>query len=273
MKTNNKRILVLSGLNHEVVSTMKSAVSIAKLINASIDFLYVKKPTAIVDQESQLSAIRSINREPITMQKKVDDIIRPYQDQYNVTIKGKFTYGNVKSEIEKYIQRIEPDLVILGKRRFSPFKIKDIGVTDYVLKIFNGPVLITSQSGMLEPERDLSIAVLKDANDDQKALTIQELVDQTKHPLKSFSVISQSQRKNIAELNLDKRDNEFIFENNDNILNSISNYLEKSKVNLLYLNRNDMNSASASKFMSPKDIIRKINVPLIFGGNKALRLG
>ena len=222
MKKSKKRILVLSGLNQEIESTIKTAISIAKIIGASVDFLYVKKPTAIVDQESQLSAIRSINREPITMQRKVDEILHPYQEQYAVEIKGKFTYGNVKSEIRNYIDKTRPDMVILGKRKFTPIKIKDIGVTDFVLQIFDGPVIITSPTGMLEPESDLSIAILKNANDKNSNLTIQELVDQSKYPLKSFAIVSQSERKKLADKNLDNSSNDFIFEKNDNILKSIS---------------------------------------------------
>ncbi len=42
------KILVLSDLNKSASKTLKSAVTLAKIMDAKIDFFYVKKPTEVV---------------------------------------------------------------------------------------------------------------------------------------------------------------------------------------------------------------------------------
>ena len=53
---------MLSVLKNSTNSTLKSSVSLAKMINGDVDFSHVKKATDIVENESQLSAIPFINK-------------------------------------------------------------------------------------------------------------------------------------------------------------------------------------------------------------------
>lgn len=270
MKT--KKILVLSGLKQNLESTIKSAASLAKLINANVDFLYVKKPTEIVDNESQLTAIRSINREQIEMQSKMKRLLEPYTQKYDIRIKSKFAYGNVKNEIKDYLNLTNPDIVIIGKKNVSPFKFKNDGVTDFILNTFEGPVLIAPKSSNLDPEKELSIGILNDHNNNNKLSVIEELGSRSANPLKSFTIINESNRNYTLDLVNKINHTEFVFEKNDNVLSSVSNYIDKSKVNLLCLDRSNNSKIAKAQLLSSKEIISKINVPLLFGGKSGFGL-
>ena len=65
MKTKKRKILVLSDMKDSTQALMITSVEVAKMLNAEIEFFHVKKPTDIVDRESQLSAVRTIKREHI----------------------------------------------------------------------------------------------------------------------------------------------------------------------------------------------------------------
>ena len=62
MKNNRYKILVLSDLKDSTNSILKSSVSLAKMINGDVAFFHVKKATDVVENDSQLSAIRTINK-------------------------------------------------------------------------------------------------------------------------------------------------------------------------------------------------------------------
>ncbi len=263
MKTQKKKILVLSELKKDLDSTIKSAASLAKIMNADVDFFYVKKPTEIVKKESQLSAIRSINREQIETEKQLQNLLDPYKIKYNMKINPKFSFGNVKNEIEKYINKVNPDIIVLGKRKTGPFGLSGNKVTKFVLNSFSGPVLIAPTNNVVEPQDDISIGVLNKMSDSNSETILDELINLSKNSPKTFKIVNKAEEV-PSEKNAPQ--NEYVFEKNDNSINVLSNYLEKSRVNLLYVDRvSQKNRQSQESSLPVKSIIDKINVPLLFG--------
>ena len=267
-----KKILVLSGLKKELDSTIKSAVGIAKIIDAEVDFLYVKKPTEIVDKESQLSAIRTINREQIEMDKKMKALINPYTVKYKMDIKHKFTFGNVKKEIKNYIDKTKPDVVVLGKRKSNPFKLGGDKITDFVLSVFQGPVLIAPRSKILEPQNELSIGILNSNSESSSKEGLSNFVDQKDFDLKSFRIIEKQSNVNKKAF-FENNSTEYVFEKNDNTVSKLTDYLVKSNVSLLYMNRRDKDSKLAGlKTLPLKEIIDKVNVPILLANESYIGL-
>ena len=76
MKNNKYKILVLSDLKKSTSATLKTAVSLAKMIDGEIEFFHVKKPIDIVEKENQLSAIRTINENHTLIRKKIEKLLR-----------------------------------------------------------------------------------------------------------------------------------------------------------------------------------------------------
>ena len=96
MKINKYKILVLSDLNKSTSKTIKSSISLAKIVDADVNFFYVKKPTEVVEKESQLSAMRTINKEYFSIDKKIKSIIGPMSEEYKIAINHTFSIGNLK---------------------------------------------------------------------------------------------------------------------------------------------------------------------------------
>ncbi len=78
MKKNKYKILVLADMKKSTSTVLKSAVSLAKMINGDIQMFYVRKPTDIVAKENQLSAMRTINKEYQKTEKKIQDHYRTH---------------------------------------------------------------------------------------------------------------------------------------------------------------------------------------------------
>ena len=131
MKTSNKnyKILVLSDLKEPITNVLKSTISLAKIIGADIQFFHVKRAAEIVETENQLSAMRKINREYITTDKKIRKEVFSFSSNFDVSINYAFSFGNVKEEIVKYIKDYKPDVIVLGKRKKNPLSIIGDNVT------------------------------------------------------------------------------------------------------------------------------------------------
>jgi nucleotide-binding universal stress UspA family protein len=251
MKINKYKILILSDLNKSISKAIKGSISLAKIVDADINLFYVKKPTEVVDKESQLSAMRTINKEYFSIDKKIKSIISPMSEKYNVTINHTFSIGNLKNEIEKYIDENKPDIIVLGKRK--PKKISFIGdnITSFILKKHKGPIVIIDDKNELEPNKKLSLGLFNYSKTDDDFS--ENIIRSTQSPLKAFNIANNSDSLNNKMFLKDTKNVEYIFSEGDNVLKNISNYLLKSNVNLLFVNRKK----------NIKDVINKLDCSLI----------
>jgi nucleotide-binding universal stress UspA family protein len=251
MKINKYKILILSDLNKSISKAIKGSISLAKIVDADINLFYVKKPTEVVDKESQLSAMRTINKEYFSIDKKIKSIISPMSEKYNVTINHTFSIGNLKNEIEKYIDENKPDIIVLGKRK--PKKISFIGdnITSFILKKHKGPIVIIDDKNELEPNKKLSLGLFNYSKTEDDFS--ENIIRSTQSPLKAFNIANNSDSLNNKMFLKDTKNVEYIFSEGDNVLKNISNYLLKSNVNLLFVNRKK----------NIKDVINKLDCSLI----------
>ncbi|XMO88088.1 universal stress protein [Algibacter sp. AS12] len=267
MKAKKYKILVLSDLKKHTNSTIKSAVGLAKMIDAEVDVFHVKKPTDVVASDSQLSAIRTINQELNQFKNKIEKLINPFIESYNIAITSNYGLGNIKSEIEAYISATKPDVIVLGKRNTKILKLAGDHVTDFVLKTHNGPVLIVSNKNGIAPETDLHIGLLNGQSQVFNQHFNGNLFENTKAPLKSFNIVNSVN----SGYKLGDKPNEntidFVFEKNDNTIKNIDQYLDKNKVNLLLINRSIKKGTTANNESEIKQIINNVNVSLFITSN------
>jgi len=94
MKKSKYKVLVLSDLKLPAESQLKSAISLAKIIDADIKLLHIKKPTEIVKSDSQLSAMRTISKEHIVTSRKIEDLLKSFNKEYGTNIAYKLSFGN-----------------------------------------------------------------------------------------------------------------------------------------------------------------------------------
>lgn len=257
MKNNEYKILVLSNLNETTNKILKSSVSLAKIVDTNINFLYVKKPTEVVSNENQLSAMRAINSEYIATDKKMKDLITPIANKYNVAINHSFVIGNVKNEIEKYIEDNQPDIVILGKKKPKTVSFMGDNITQFILKKHKGIIVIADDKNTLDPNEELSLGLLNNVKSINK-LT-KDIISSTKKPLTSFKTTKDAEILDEESLFKDKETIQYVFDKADNSLKDISNYLLKSNTNLLFVDRENINSIKSNI----NDLIKNIDCSLI----------
>lgn len=275
MKSNKYKILVLSDLKKSTSTTLKSTVSLAKMINGDIEFFHVKKPTDIVEKENQLSAMRTINEKYIITRKKIEKLIKSISEDYGVNVKHSFTFGNIKNEIANHIEKVKPDIIVVGKRRQKPINLIGDNLTSFVLKKHDGLIFIASDKNTIEPNKELTLGVLNATEKSFNSDFAQKLIKHTQKPLKSFRIIKKTDAlKKTNEAALGTNIVEYVFEENDNTIKNLSNYLSKNNINLLCFDRGHRNTKNNTNSIKTNinDVIRNLNVSLLLTTEQKLKI-
>tara|TARA_R110001632_G_scaffold107700_3_gene217407 strand:+ start:11871 stop:12680 length:810 start_codon:yes stop_codon:yes gene_type:complete len=262
---NNYKILILSDLKSGTKSILKSSISLAKMIHGDLHFFHVKGAMDIVEKDNQLSAIRSINSEYKTINKQIQNLITPISEEYGVSINTKFSFGNVKSEIEKYIKEIQPDIIVLGKKKTNAFNFIGNHITDFILKTHAGIIMIASKNNPLAPNKEISLGTLNDLELSKNLVFADNLIENAKKPLKSFKIVKNANALNETQTSTNGKTIEYLFEKNDNSMKNISNYISKNKINLLCVNRGRKKDKNNGDI---KDIIGKLDVSLLISSEE-----
>tara|TARA_R110000868_G_scaffold29732_4_gene110521 strand:+ start:29047 stop:29886 length:840 start_codon:yes stop_codon:yes gene_type:complete len=269
MKKSKYKILVLADLKDSISTTLKSTISLAKMVNGNIDLLYVKNASDVVKGDNQLSAIRTINQEYTTTDKKIKSIIKSYSTDYGVNINYKFSIGNVKNDIGLYIKEQEPDIIVLGKRKPKVANLIGDNITDFVLNNHEGIIMISANENALEPNKELSLGLLNTTREHtfNKAVT-GDLISHTQKPLTSFKIVKNSNELKEITSTMDEKIVEYVFEHRDNSIENLSNYVSKNNINLLCIDREKTNVKSGKHAINLEinEIISKLNVSLLLIG-------
>jgi nucleotide-binding universal stress UspA family protein len=270
MKKNKYKILVLSDLKKSANSTLKSTISLAKMIHGDIEFFHVKKPTDILEKDNQLSAFRTINLEHNATSKKIEDLVKPFSDEFGVNINYNYRFGNVKNEIAKHIEETKPDIIVLGKRKLKSINVFGDKLTQFVLKKHHGVIMIAAKENTLEPNEKLSLGLLNSKKQVLDLEFAEDLMGHTQAPLKSFNIVKNSSDLKEAEVLPDTKTVEYVFEANDNIINNLSSYLIKNNINLLCIgNENEQTKSKSNRIRSEVNaLISKLDVSLLFTGEQ-----
>ena len=258
MKKTNYKILVLAEMNELASSTLKNGISLAKMVTADVHFFSVTKPTEIIEKESQLSAIRTINQKYNDTSKEIEKFIKPISDTYKITINSSHAFGNLKNEISNYISENKPDIIVLGKRKSKVLSILGDNVTDFILKTFDGILMIASNKNTVAISEQLSLGILNEPKTTKSKAFIENLISLSYSPPKVFKIYKDSNLNNKQNSEILKNRVEYVFEKGDNTLKNIANYLTKSNTNLVYLDRNEN-----SENYTLKEIINNLNCALI----------
>lgn len=161
MENNVYKVLVLSDLKETTNYALQNAVKLSKTIDTAIEFFHVKKPTDIVSTDSQLSAMRNINKEYVNTEKKISNFITPFIENEGVRIQASFAFGNIKNEIENHINSCKPDVIILGSRKRKVLSFVGDKIIDFVSKSHKKTVIIVSNGQDFDFENEFSLDFMK----------------------------------------------------------------------------------------------------------------
>ncbi|WP_406685192.1 universal stress protein [Seonamhaeicola sp. MEBiC1930] len=262
MSINRYKILVLSDLKNSSDTILKTTANLAKMVGGDIDLLHVRKPVDVVKNDNQLSSMRTINRDYLASKNHIESIIKSIDKAVNINYS--LIYGNVKQEIEEQIQYTNPDIIVLGKKRFNALRLAGDRVTKFVLNKYKGVVLIASNDKILVPNENLSVGVLNGLEHANESLA-KRLMDYTQKPIMSFKI--QKPNESVKESNGNTSSNdtvEYIFESSSNSINTLSNYVVKNDIDLLCINR-EIESSRKGKLSSSNlsKMIRKLDVSML----------
>ncbi|MUU79425.1 universal stress protein [Winogradskyella endarachnes] len=265
MKAAKYKILVLSDFKKTANTLLNNSVSLAKMINAEVALFHVKKHIDIVGGDNQLSAIRALNEAHNRTKKTIDTVVNTYRQDYDVKINGSYAFGKIKEEILNQIERYQPDVIVLGHRVANPIQFMGDSLTKFILKQFKGPIMISSDKNILQPNKKLSLGVFNDSNKFFETEFSKDIITQIESPLKVFK-ITNSQNEDTNSSVTEKQDKiEYIFEKKSNTLSTLSSFILKNNVNLLCVDRTPKNKSN-TKQVSLKEVLSKLNVSLLVSG-------
>lgn len=268
----HNRILVLTDLKYSDDLALNNAVALAKMIGASIDLFHVKKPIDIVNRESQLSAMRNINSTSTAIDKKMKTLVRSYKNSDDLRIRYSFAIGNIKKEISRKIEEFNPDLVVLGKRKQRPLKLVGDKISDYLFTIFDGMVLIAGSTKNTEALKDLKLGAFHIQSEDLNSGFAKTLVNHSTTPVKSFRVIENSRVQDAIKTSQTTSNIvEYVFEQNDNVINNISNYLLRNNLDFLFVER-PVSQGSTISNPQLKTLIKNSEVSMLLTGLRKFEL-
>ncbi|CAM1358932.1 conserved hypothetical protein [Tenacibaculum sediminilitoris] len=254
MEQNKYKILVLSDLKDTTNSTLKSAVSIAQMTNADINFFHVKKPADVVKKESQLSAMRTLNKEYNSINRKIQNLITPISKEHGIAIDYKFSFGNVKNEIDQHIKETQPDIIILGKKKTSLLNIIGDNLTSFILKNNDSTIFFADSNNSLEPNKPIALGLLNNEKDSLEKSIVKNFLNNISKPIVSFNIAKKNNTINGIDNSSSSTSINYVFDQNDNTIKNLSSYLLKNNIHILHINRSkDDNSLTKS------DINKAIN--------------
>ncbi|MFG6685076.1 universal stress protein [Mariniflexile sp. HNIBRBA6329] len=268
MKKKKYKIVVLADLKKSVDPALKSAVSLAKMIDGEISFFYVKNAAKVVERDNQLSAMRSINHDYTATNKKIKKMVESVSSEFQVPVNYSFVFGNVKHEIDDYIKEVNPDIIVLGKKKSNALNFVGDNITKFVLKKYNGLIFIADANNTLTPNSKISLGVLNKMETFLNDSLTENLLAYTQKPIKSFKIVEKSDVLDGTNSSSEINTINYVFEQNDNSINNLSNYITKNNINLLCLDRmKNGKYQSSSEKKDIQTIINKLNVSLLLSGN------
>lgn len=232
-----KKILVLVDLKDTTLETLRPALRFAQIMDANINLFHIKKPAKVIDTENQLSAFRTFTDEHKKIKSKAKTFIKELTNDENIKIDFSFAIGHPKHELKNYLEQNKADILVLGKKKSKPVKFMGDDFTEVVLKNFQGPILIVNSKKEDFSLTDLSLGILNNQNLLSNFKFSQNLLEHTSKPITAFNFVKKS-KKITPQQEPGQKMVEYFFENNNNeISQNLSQYLIKSKVNLLYIDR------------------------------------
>ncbi len=269
----NYRILVVKNQNKYFQSALQNAVNLAKKIGGSIDLLYVKSPSLVINQDNQLVAWRELNEESGTAKRTMKEVVELIAATEQIPITYNFTFGNLINEVQQHINTSQPDIVVLGKSKPSMTDLLKRDLTAYLLKNFKGAILISRDEHVFGSHDDIAIGWLDDSLNEGRSKLSDDLKRYTGKPITFLKIngSDDSQLKQVGTAGL-KDDvitadmTTFEFDHGTNISNSVTKYIERSGVSLLCVRKSkilNLNKKISTVTRQVQKTVQRTNTPVL----------
>lgn len=262
MKAQHNKILTLIDIEAPIEAIVESTVNLARTFGAEAKFLYVTRTEDPTRTESQLSVIRRMTERQNAMA-RFKILLKKIQRSETVSVDYSITKGAMKSTILAEMASYRPDMVVVGKRTPSSVRLFGRQVTELVMKHFNGPLLIAHPTKPLQIKENLSLGVLEDLQSITESDVSNALIRESKKPVKLFAIASDEEPAKVADRPSLSTVN-FLFENNQNAMKNLTNYVHRNNVHLMFLGRN--NESGSGKNLNLRMAMKRINTSMLMVG-------
>ncbi|MER3317329.1 MAG: universal stress protein [Allomuricauda sp.] len=257
------RISVLLDMSKSSTFVLGSAVQLAKRIGGSIEVFHVKPTMNIIKGDSQLSAVRTLNKDARSTRAELKELISAIEEKESLSISYKLEYGNVKNRVRDYLALLKPDILVLGKPR-PTIGVLFESITDFVIDNINDTnVLILGEDDKFHSFEDINLGIFGSGLEDNDLEIIQDLKRDSEKPVRHFGISDEEENKNRTYPW--QKTVSYKFSKGGNALDGLVAYVTRTNTQLLCVPKK-----SGKNFLfrpSPiKEVIRKANVPLMILG-------
>ncbi|MFT0715648.1 universal stress protein [Maribacter arcticus] len=262
-RTQNKyNISVLLDMSKSAEFVLTSAIELAKRIDGAIEVFHVKPTTNIIKGDSQLSAVRTLNKDARSTRAELKELISTIEKKENLSISYKLEYGNVKNRVRDYLALQKPDILVLGKPR-TRMGVFFESISDFVIDNVNDTnVLILGEDDKFHSFEDINLGIFGAGLEDNDLEIIQDLKRDSDKPVRYFGISDEEDKERTYPW---QKTVSYTFSKGGNALNGLVNYVSRTNTQLLCVPKKGGKSFMFKS--SPlKEVIRKTNVPLMILG-------
>ena len=268
MKAQHNKILTLINVEEPIDTIIASTINLARTFQAEVKFLYVGKPADPTRTENQMEVVRSMNhRRNAVARFKI--MVKRARQAEGLELDYAILDGPVKKTIQNSLLAYQPDMVVVGKRLPSTMRLIGTQVTEFVLKQFQGPVLIAHPTKVLEIKEDLSVGVLDDLATIQENDVSNALIEHTKQPVKLFTIADGDKASKVEEAQ-PMPVVSFKFQNNQNAMKNLTSYVHRNNVHLLCLGRKA--EGRTNKNVIIREAMKRVNTSMLMVGKNGSNL-
>jgi nucleotide-binding universal stress UspA family protein len=265
MKNNKYKVLVLSDLSDTSFNVLKSATRIAQVIDGDIELFHVRKSTKVVKRESHLSAVRALKDHYVLVEDRLKMMCDSVHENSEVKATHFFAFGNIKNEIENHIATSKPDIIVLGKRLSKTPEFMGDSILTFVLKNFQGSVMVADNENVLDSESKLNLGLYNSKEVNAKFKYFDALISNSETPIRGYEIAGALTSKNDANEQEQTSVVSYVFEKNDKTMQTMATYMDKNNVNLLFVDRKAENSKREKVFSISEfnTLVHAMKVPVL----------
>lgn len=247
------RLLVVFDQSKESFLALQNAIELAKTINGAIDILCISKWSKVIKTENQVALLRSLEENQQRVKLKTQKLIDSITEIENLALIYSYTHGNVIEETQKHIAITSPDIVVIGrqKKKFSSYF--DTRNIDQLRKGYNGFLLLAGEKNKKAKDQSMRLGFLDEKEVSRASELIQTLIRKAMPTLNVFTI--SNKQKKVVETK--EKMVFYEFDKNDIVDSTISNYIQKNKIDLMCVKWNDPDQSLTKK------IIIKTEIPIL----------
>ncbi len=270
--------LVLTDFSDASYKALKYTISLAKLIKSSIHLCYISNPGKIAENDNQLAAMRELSLETGKVKRKMRSLVEIITAE-GINAIPHSSIGNIVGEFEDYIEVINPDLVVFGKKKENP-KLSG-KITNHLMNKYAGSVLIIGGDSEFTSDTKISLGCNNETLNRYNPNLLFSLNRQTKSPLTLLKIKNGSNSNEQIQLPVTwgKSDNgkeqhlDFVYENDSVISQGLLDHLSKNNTDMLCIGRgkskNMMQKVFANSSNIASDVIQHVDIPILLMGKNA----